>query len=152
MKLTINDALKKGVDAHKSGNIKEADQYYTAILQAQPKHPDANHNMGVLAVGIGKVETSLSFFKKALESNSKVPQYWLSYLESLLKLNRIPEAKEVLKEARNQGMEGKLFQDLESKFGHIKNQLEKETIETDPPKENLQLLISLFNNIISTSF
>ena len=58
MKLTINDALKKGVDAHKSGNIK-ADQYYTAILQAHPKHPDASHNMGVLAVGIGKGETSI---------------------------------------------------------------------------------------------
>ena len=64
MKLTINDALKKGVDAHESVNIKEADQYYTAILQAHPKHPDANHNMGVLAVGIGKVETSLSFLKR----------------------------------------------------------------------------------------
>jgi len=29
--------------------VQEADRLYTAILQAQPKHPDANHNMGVLA-------------------------------------------------------------------------------------------------------
>ena len=72
MELSLDQALKKGVEAHKAGKLEEADRYYTAILKAQPKHPDANHNMGVLAVGIGKVEESLSFFKTALEANSGV--------------------------------------------------------------------------------
>ena len=54
MELTLDQALQKGVEAHKAGNVQEADRYYTAILQAQPKHSDANHNMGVLAVGLGK--------------------------------------------------------------------------------------------------
>ena len=53
--LTIDQALQKGVEAHKAGQIQEADRLYTAILKAQHKHPDANHNMGVLAVGVGKV-------------------------------------------------------------------------------------------------
>ena len=47
--------------------MQEADRLYTAILKAQPKHPDANHNMFVLAVGIGKVEQALLFLKTALE-------------------------------------------------------------------------------------
>ena len=55
MELTLDQALQKGIEAHKAGKAKEADQYYTAILKANPKHPDANHNMGVLAVGIGKI-------------------------------------------------------------------------------------------------
>ena len=67
MELTLDQALQKGVEAHKAGKAQEADQYYTAILKANPKHPDANHNMGVLAVGLGKVETALPFFKTALE-------------------------------------------------------------------------------------
>ena len=54
MELTVDQALQKGVEAHKAGKAQEADQYYTAILKANPKHPDANHNMGVLAVGVGK--------------------------------------------------------------------------------------------------
>ena len=52
MELTLDQALQKGVEAHKAGKVQEADQLYTAILKANPKHPDANHNMGVLAVGI----------------------------------------------------------------------------------------------------
>ena len=52
MELTLDQALQKGIEAHKSGKVEEADQYYTAILKAQPKHPDANHNMGVLAVAV----------------------------------------------------------------------------------------------------
>ena len=58
-KLTIDQALQKGIEAHKAGDAQEADRCYTAILTAQPKHPDANHNMGVLAVGVGKVEQAL---------------------------------------------------------------------------------------------
>ena len=59
MDLTIDEALRKGVEAHKAGRIEEADRWYTSILQAQPDHADANHNMGVLAVGVDKVESAL---------------------------------------------------------------------------------------------
>ena len=59
MDLTLDQALQKAVEAHKAGQIQEADRLYTAILKAQPKHPDANHNLGVLAVGIGKASSAL---------------------------------------------------------------------------------------------
>ena len=62
MELTLNEALNNGIEAHKAGKVKEADRYYTSILIAEPKHPDANHNMGVLAVGIGKIQQALPFF------------------------------------------------------------------------------------------
>ena len=54
--LTIDQALQQGIEAHKAGQVQEADRLYTAILKAQPKHPEANHNMGVLAVGVGHRE------------------------------------------------------------------------------------------------
>ena len=66
--LTIDQALQQGVEAHKAGQVQEADRLYTAILKAQPKHPDANHNMGVLAVGVGKVEQGRSMFPHAQRS------------------------------------------------------------------------------------
>ena len=89
MELTLDQALQKGVAAHRAGNAQEADRYYTAILKANPKHPDANHNMGVLAVGIGKVQEALPFFKAALEANPDIVQFWLSYIDALIKLERI---------------------------------------------------------------
>ena len=103
MELTIDQALQKGIEAHKAGQVQEADRLYTAILKAQPKHPDANHNMGVLAVDIGKVEEALAFFKTALEVNPNTAQFWLSYIGALIKLDRLADAKAVFDQAKNKG-------------------------------------------------
>ena len=85
-KLTINQALKQGVDAHKAGQVQEAHRLYAAILKAQPKHPDANHNSGLLAVGVGKIELALPFFKTALAANPGNAQFWYSHIVALIKL------------------------------------------------------------------
>ena len=54
MELTVDQALQQGVAAHKEGKFQDAERLYRKILQAQPSHPDANHNLGVLAVAVGK--------------------------------------------------------------------------------------------------
>ena len=91
----IRSGITKGIEAHRAGKVQEADRYYTAVLKANPKHPDANHNMGVLAVGVGKVEDALPFFKTALEANPNIAQFWLSYIDALIKLDRRADAKAV---------------------------------------------------------
>ena len=113
MELTLDQALKKGIEAHKAGKAQEADRYYTAILKADPKHSDANHNMGVLAVGVGKVQEALPFFKAALEVNPSVAQYWLSYIDALIKLDRIADAKAVFDQAKSNGAKGNVFDQIE---------------------------------------
>ena len=112
MELTLDQALQKGIEAHKAGKVQEADRYYTAILKTNPEHPDANHNMGVLAVGVGKAQEALPFFKKALEANSSVAQFWLSYIEVLIKLNRMDEAKSLFEKAKSKGITGDGFDRL----------------------------------------
>ena len=103
----IRASITEGIEAHKAGKVQEADQYYTAILKAQPKHPDANHNMGVLAVGVGKVEVALPFFKTALEvTNPSTVQFWISYIDALIKLDRIEDAKAVFEQAKSKGLKG----------------------------------------------
>ena len=109
MELTLDQALKKAVEAHKAGQVQEADRVYTAILKVSPKHPDANHNMGVLAVGIGKVHEALPFFKTALEANPNTAQLWLSYIDALVKLDRLADARAILDQAKNKGVKGKRF-------------------------------------------
>jgi len=93
MELTLDQALKKSVEAHKAGKLQEADRYYTAILKAQPNHPDANHNKGVLVFGLGKVQEAIPFFKTALETNPTITQFWLSYINALIKINRIDDPR-----------------------------------------------------------
>ena len=124
MELTVNNALLKGIEAHKAGRIQEADQMYTAILKVQPNHPDANHNMGVLAVGLGKVEESLPFFKKAIESNQSVVQFWLSYLDALIKLDKFVDARRIIKKAEDQGIKGNVFDNLKKRLNPISPDLD----------------------------
>ena len=164
MELTIEQALKKGIEAHKAGRVQEADRYYTAIIAAQPKHPDANHNMGVLAVGIGKVETSLPFFKVALESNSNIGQFWLSYIDALIKLDRMGDAKEVLDQAKDKQEQNNIFNyETKQKFENIQKKLQKDRTPKDdmkalndqsltknlniedPSKTEIQPLLNLYN-------
>ena len=116
MELTIDQALQKGIEAHKAGQVQEADRLYTAILKAQPKHPDVNHNMGVLAVGVGKVEQALPFFKTALEANPNTAQFWLSYIDALIKLGKLADAKAVLDQAKSKGAKGDGFDKLEQRL------------------------------------
>ena len=127
MELTLDEALQRAVEAHKGGEIQEADRLYTAILQAQPKHPDANHNMGVLAVGVGKVEEALPFFKISLEANPDIGQFWLSYIDALVKLDRMVDAKSLLDQAKSNGANGEAFDQLEQRL----NAPNETPVETD---------------------
>ena len=106
MELTVDQALQKGVEAHRAGKVEEADRYYTAILKANPKHPDANHNLGVLAVSVSKADAAIPLFKKAVEANPKIEQFWLSYVDALIKLNQIDNAREVLRQGKANGLSG----------------------------------------------
>ena len=85
MELTIEQALQRAVEAHKAGKLQDAEALYRAILQAQPQHPDANHNLGVMAVSLNKTAAALPLFKIALEANPSQGQFWLSYVDALIK-------------------------------------------------------------------
>ena len=138
MELTLDQALQKGIEDHKAGKLQEADRYYTAILKANPNHPDANHNMGVLAVGVGKVQEALPFFKTALDSNSSVAQYWISYIDALIKLERIDDAKVVLEQAKSNGAKGDGFDQIKKRLGSLTS---KNSTAQVLPKEELNALI-----------
>ena len=141
MDLTIDQALQKAVEAHKAGQIQEADRLYTAILKAQPRHPEANHNLGVLAVSIGKAQDALPFFKTALEANPSIAQFWISYIDALIKLDRSADAKTVFDQAKSKGVKDEAFGSLEKRLAKI----EVASYVQDPPQDQLQSLINLYN-------
>ena len=120
MELTIEQALQQGVTAHKEGKLQDAERLYRAILQSQPLHPDANHNLGVLAVSVNKAEAALSLLKTALEANPKIEKFWLSYIDALIKEKQFENAKLVIEQAKTQGV-------AEEKLNSLKAQLSPKT-------------------------
>jgi protein O-GlcNAc transferase len=85
---TLDQALQQAISHHRAGRLPDAERLYRAILQTQPHHPDANHNLGLLAAQVGKFAAALPFLKIALEANPAQGQYWLSYAETLLKVGQ----------------------------------------------------------------
>jgi tetratricopeptide (TPR) repeat protein len=116
MELTIDQALQQGIAAHKEGKLQDAERLYRAILKSQPNHPDANHNLGVLAVAVGKPLESMPLFKLALEANPKIEQFWLSYVDVLMRLEHFDEAKRVLVEAEQSGVSSDKLNALNQKL------------------------------------
>lgn len=126
MELKNKHTLQQAVKAHKAGKLQEAEALYRAILQAEPKHPDANHNLGVLAVSLNKSELAIPLFKTALESNPNQGQFWLSYIDALIKTNKLEIAKSVLKQGKKLGLAGESVDALEAQFNPIRSPSEEE--------------------------
>ena len=144
MELTIQQALQQGVAAHKKGQVEEAERLYKAILNSQPAQPDANHNLGVLLVSINKTDAALPLFKVAVETNSKVDQFWLSYIDALIKAKQGENAKQVLEQAKNQGV-------AEYKLDILKTQLNSlnttgNVYSANPPQKLLSRLLEHYQS------
>ena len=85
MNLTIEEALKRGMGAHREGNLAQAERFYKAILRSEPRHPNANYCFGLLAFAQNKLDVAVQFFEIAVEENPRSEKFWVSYLRALIK-------------------------------------------------------------------
>lgn len=108
--------MQQAIENHKAGKLQEAEKLYRTILQAQPNHSDANHNLGVLAVQVKQPAVGLAYFKKALESNQSHIQYWLSYIDTLLMVGQQDVAQAALEQARQAGCVGTALDGLQARL------------------------------------
>ena len=143
MELTVDQALQQGVAAHKEGKVQEAEKLYRAILSSQPQHPDANHNLGVLAVGFGKVAEALPFFKVALDANPQQVQFWLSYIDALMRVGQLDNARRVLQQGKAAGLKGDKVDELDAQLVNaVSVPLSSDTAR--PSKEQIDGLVALY--------
>jgi predicted TPR repeat methyltransferase len=142
MELTIEQALLQAVAAHKDGKLQDAERLYRAILQSHPLHPDANHNLGVLAVSVNKADAALPLFKISLQANPKIEQFWLSYIDALIKEKQFDNAREVVKQAKRQGLAAEKLGTLESKL--VSNTQTKDVGSASPSQQQLNRLLEYY--------
>ena len=102
----IDQLFKSAAARHQAGYLEEAGALYRDVLQAQPQHAEANHNMGVLAVQLNQPEAGLPFFIAALEVDPTTRQYWVSYIDALLQAEHLGDARQILALAQERGLQG----------------------------------------------
>ncbi len=67
--------LGEGVELHKAGRLAEAEARYRQILDREPNHGDANHLLGLIALGAGDLRRAEALISKALAANPFEPAY-----------------------------------------------------------------------------
>lgn len=142
MRLTTEQALQDGVAAHKEGKLKEAEKFYRDIIQSQPKHPIANHNLGSLAVSMKDFEKAIPYFKIAIEGDPQREQYWVSCLETLTKLDRLKEARGVFRQAKAIGLMPNF--EINKQNGETDTAAESIIIRLNPSLNQIDELNSLY--------
>lgn len=110
--LSIEQTLQQAATHQAAQQWREAEWLYQAILQVAPRHPDANHNFGILSAQLGEPEKALRFLETALDADPTQQQYWLSYIEVLLLSGRHEVAKSVLELGVQKGLSGKSVDEL----------------------------------------
>ncbi len=115
--LTVEQALQHAVGFHQAGQLADAERLYRAILETRPRHPDANHNLGVLALQRQQTQASLPHFKLALEEAPEQGQYWLSYAEALQQAGQAGAARQLLELGRQRGLQGEAVEALAKRLG-----------------------------------
>ena len=138
---TFIKLFQQGNAAHSAGRLEEAERLYTAILKVNPKHPETNHNMGLLAVNVGKAEQGLPFFKSAVEASPNFDQFWFSYIDTLINVGRREEAKAVLGKAKKKFTKNRRASDGLKRL--TDRAFDKDSKVQNPSQEQLQPLIEL---------
>lgn len=135
--------LQQALTLQQQGAFQEAGELYLSILQADPKHPEANHNMGVLAVQMDQPEAALNYFSTALDAAPSHGQYWLHYIEALYLAGQLEDARQVLALARQQGLQGEEVDALA-----VRMQIPESPVphpNDAPSPQQINTLIGLFN-------
>ena len=94
--MSLNKALQQAVSLHKAGRVVEAEQAYRNVLRSVESHTDANYNLGLLLLQTGRIDMALPYFQRVNRSHSTGGNYWSGYVDCLLLLNKLAEARSVL--------------------------------------------------------
>ena len=97
--MNINKILQQAITTHQEGKLVEAENLYKSILKIDPKHFDANNNLGELLCSIGKFDEAEKFYKKVLDLKPNYQGAYNNLGSILIKLNRLKEAEIIFNKA-----------------------------------------------------
>lgn len=114
MDSTYDEIISAGLAAHEAGDFSLAESKYREVLEADPENGDANHALGLLMIGLDKRTLSLSYLRAALDACPDRLHLWLDFFSALAAENRLPEAWDLLAQAREHALDSDLLDHIEA--------------------------------------
>ena len=121
----VDTTLEHAISAHEAGNLALAGEKYLEILNVEPKHPDANHNFGLIALKMEEAAMAVQFFKNAIEANPTITEYWVSCINTLIELKDVKNAQIALDKAKEVGHVDDVFEKLASNLNLVIKELDE---------------------------
>ena len=141
----FDNALQAAITAHEQQDFSSAINNYQSVLDSDPNHAEANHRFGILSIQLGEIENSLIFLQTAINVNPNIHEYWVPFIDALIRLDRLSDAEMVLDQARSLGHDQEIFSKLSHNLELKKsaNQEADSRDVDDPPQKLVSAIINL---------
>jgi tetratricopeptide (TPR) repeat protein len=89
---TLLEALTMGLECHRAGRLKQAENIYRQILAQEPDNPDALHLLGMVYHHSGRHQIAAEYIGRAIEANGSIAPFHANLGGVLHSLGRLEEA------------------------------------------------------------
>ena len=93
------DSFEAAVDAHRAGNVKQAEATYRRILSLRPDDSEARHMLGIAELQTGRIKDALASFRAAIAVDPKSARYHNNLGSALMQLGQPEEAHAAFEQA-----------------------------------------------------
>ena len=162
----IDDTLQAAITAHEQQDFSNAINNYQTVLNGDPNHAEANHRFGILSIQLGQIESALIFLHTAINVNPNIHEYWVPFIDALIRLDRLSDAEIVLEDTLNRNdriypkdniksnleivnVDSKQEKNVYTNFADAINQKDKLIV---PVKQTLEVVKTIDNCIEKSSF
>lgn len=136
--------LLQAFACHQGGQWQEAARLYRAVIAAEPRHADAHHGYGTLALQAQQPAAALPHLKLALEANPDHGQYWQGYIEALAAAGLRDAAAAMLTQGIGRGLAGAAVDALAAQLLPRAAARPATATAIEPPRAELDRLAALF--------
>src|SRR5437763_7540192 len=128
------EAMRMVLQHIETGELNQAAMVCRAIIEMQPNHAQAHHQLGLLEWQANNLSAAATHLSNALQANPKDASCWLAYIEVLLEGAELEAAREIVGLAKRHGVKGaaldKLTQRLARAERGVPSQKEIDAVAT----------------------
>jgi predicted TPR repeat methyltransferase len=90
---TPQQTLANAVEAHRAGQLADAENLYKQVLAADANNADAWRLLGVVASQVGKFEVAVQLIGRAVQIRPDLPEGWSDLGAALMGMGKLEDAK-----------------------------------------------------------